>query len=44
MAMISEEGAPSLKVLFQVAHIPLDETMAEFDDHGHWETSKFLDS
>jgi len=42
MAMISEEGAPSLKVSFQITHIPLDETSVEMGGHGHSETCKFL--
>jgi len=43
MATISEE-APSLKVSFQITHIPLDEDIAEIGDHGNWETCRFLHS
>jgi len=42
MAMISEEGAPSLKMSFQITHIPLDETSVEMSGDGHSETCKFL--
>jgi len=42
--MISEEGAPTLKVSFQITHIPLDETTAEIDGHGQSETCRFLHS
>jgi len=40
MAMISQEGAPSLKVSFQITGIPLDDTTAEIGDHGQWGTGK----
>jgi len=43
MATISE-GAPSLKVSFQITHIPLDENIAEIGDYGNWETCRFLHS
>ena len=42
MVMTSEEGSPSLKVSFQIAHIPLDENIAEIGDHGNRETCRFL--
>jgi len=43
MAMISQEGAPSLKVSFQITHIPLEEISAEMGGHDHSETCEFLD-
>ena len=42
MAMISQEGAPSMKVSFQITQIPLDENSAEIGGHGHSETCRFL--
>jgi len=43
MAMISQEGAPSLKVSFQITRIPLDETIPEIGGH-EWETCKLHSS
>ena len=40
MAMISQDGAPSLKVTFQITRIPLDNATAEIGDHGQWGTGK----
>lgn len=41
MAMISQDGAPSLKVSFQITHIPPDETSAEIDGDNQSKTCRF---
>ena len=40
--MISQEGAPSLKVSFQITHVLLDKSTAEIAGHNERETSRFL--
>ena len=40
MAMISQEGAPSLKVLVQISSIPMDDTTAENDGLRQSETRR----
>ena len=44
MAMISQEGAPSLKVSFQITHVLLDKSTAEITGHNQRETSRSLHS
>jgi len=44
MSMISEEGVPTLKVSFQITHIPLDEVTSEFGSRSLRENGRFSHS
>jgi len=42
--MISQEGAPSLNVSFQITRVPMVEATAESSNHKQSKTSRFLHS